>query len=40
MTTTIRISRETKKELERIGHKGQTFNDIILMLLEYYYSNN
>ena len=29
MTTTIRISRETKKVLEGLGHKGQSFEDIV-----------
>ena len=28
-TTTIRISRETKSLLEKIGHKGQTFDDLV-----------
>jgi len=29
MSTTIRISRETKKLLEDTGHKGQTFDDLV-----------
>lgn len=29
MTTTIRISRETKRELENMGHKGETFDDLV-----------
>ena len=39
MTTTIRIKRKTKKELENVGQKGQTFDDIIVNLLEFYHSN-
>lgn len=27
--TTIRVSMETKKELEELGRKGQTFNEIV-----------
>lgn len=29
MSTTIRISRETKRELENMGHKGETFDDLV-----------
>lgn len=29
MSTTIRISRETKKMLEELGRKGQSFDDIV-----------
>lgn len=29
MSTTIRVSRETKQLLEEIGHKGQSFDDIV-----------
>ena len=29
MSTTIRINRETKKLLEEIGHKGETFDMIV-----------
>lgn len=29
MTTTIRVSRETKKMLEELGHKGQSFDEIV-----------
>ena len=36
MTTTIRIKRSTKKRLETIGHKGQTFDDLINILIENY----
>ena len=34
MTTTIRIKRTTKSKLESVGHKGETFDDIINKLLE------
>lgn len=34
MTTTIRIKRTTKAKLEAVGHKGETFDDIINKLLE------
>lgn len=36
ITTTIRIKRETKKKLEEIGRKNQSFDDIINILLNYY----
>ncbi len=29
MSTTIRISRETKRELEAVGHKGETFDSLV-----------
>lgn len=29
MSTTIRISRETKKNLQELGRKGQTFDDLV-----------
>ena len=29
MSTTIRVSRETKKRLEELGHKGQSFDEIV-----------
>jgi len=32
--TTIQISFETKKKLEKMGKKGETFEDIILKLLK------
>jgi hypothetical protein len=31
--TTISIARETKERLDRIGRKGQTYNEIIIDLL-------
>ena len=36
MTTTIRIHRETKQELENLGKKNQTFDDIIQELIHTY----
>ena len=32
--TTIRVSRETKRRLDEIGRKGETYDDIIRRLLE------
>lgn len=36
MTTTIRVKRSTKWKLESIGHKGETFDDIINKLINFY----
>ena len=36
MTTTIRVKRTTKEKLEAIGHKGETFDDIINKLIDFY----
>lgn len=33
-TTTIQLSRSTKSKLTNLGKKGETYNDIILRLLE------
>lgn len=33
MSTTIRVSRETKDKLENMGNKGQSFDDIITSLI-------
>ena len=32
MTTTIRISRETKNQLQTLGAKGQSYEEIIIMI--------
>ena len=32
----IQVSRETHKELQELGHKGQSYDDIVQMLLKYY----
>lgn len=40
MTTTIRIKRETKKKLEKLGNKGDTFDEIINRLIEYHLRGN
>ena len=34
--TTVKISRETHERLKRIGRKGDTFDDIIRRLLDFY----
>lgn len=34
--TTIRIKSATKKELERIRHKGQSWDGVITELIEFY----
>ena len=34
MTTTIRIKRETKRKLENLGKKTESFDDIIQRLIE------
>ena len=36
MTTTIRVKRNTKKRLEEIGKKNDSFDDIINKLLDNY----
>lgn len=41
MSTTIRISRETKQMLEELGHKGQSFDDIVrLCAIELFNKNH
>lgn len=37
--TTIRIKRETKKLLEDLGRKGQSFDEIVRELARYYIEN-
>ena len=32
----IQIKRETHRELSEIGRKGQSYDDIVRMLLEFY----
>ena len=39
-TVTIRVKVETKKRLDEIGKKGDTYDDIIRRLLEYYEKSN
>ena len=34
--TSIQISRETKKMLDDLGKKGETYEEIILRLIEHY----
>jgi predicted CopG family antitoxin len=36
MTKQIRVSDETYKRLNRVGKKGQTYDDIVSCLLDYY----
>jgi len=33
--TTIKISKDNKEQLRRIGRKGETYNDIIALLLKH-----
>ncbi|MCL4349966.1 MAG: hypothetical protein M1414_06795 [Candidatus Thermoplasmatota archaeon] len=33
-STTIQISKETREKLKEVGHKGQTYDEIIENLLE------
>ncbi len=33
-TTTIAVDKESKKELKKIGRKGETYNDIIEKLIK------
>ena len=33
--TTIKVSTEAKEQLKRIGRKGETYNDIIMLLLKH-----
>ena len=41
MSTTIRVSRETKNKLEQVGHKNQSFDDIVrLGAMELFNKNN
>jgi len=37
MKTTIAISKSTKDKLNKLGKKGETYEDIILRLLNCYY---
>ena len=35
-TTTIRLNRNTHSELGELGKKGQTFDDIVRILIDFY----
>ena len=35
-TTLIRIAVQTKSELDKIGNKGDTYEDVVRRLLEFY----
>lgn len=37
--TTVAVKHKTKEKLNRIGQKGQTYDDIIEILCEEYFSN-
>lgn len=37
--TTIKISQKVKRQLDRIGHKNESYEDLIRKLLECYYKN-
>lgn len=39
MTKTIKISQETHKSLSELASKKDTFNDVIMFLIDYYKSN-
>ena len=34
ITTTIRLNPETRDKLKHVGHKDQTYNDIVNVLLD------
>jgi len=36
MTTTIKLEKETKEKLERFGHKGESYDEIIERLIDYF----
>ena len=38
--TTVKIKRETKKMLADLGKKEDTYNDVIVRLIEFYHENN
>lgn len=35
MNTTIQIHKETRENLKKFGHKGETYDDIIERLMDY-----
>ncbi|NHV97392.1 MAG: hypothetical protein HA494_06360 [Thaumarchaeota archaeon] len=35
-TTTIKLKQQTKKMLEELGKKNETYDDIVKRLIEYY----
>jgi len=37
--TTVKLSKETKKELAKLGAKEETYNDIIRRLIQSYRKN-
>ncbi|MEM2175486.1 MAG: hypothetical protein QXI58_07710 [Candidatus Micrarchaeia archaeon] len=37
--TTIKLKKQTKKMLEELGKKNETYDDIIKKLIEYYYKS-
>jgi predicted CopG family antitoxin len=36
MSTTIQIEKETREKLKHFGHKGESYNDIIERLMNYF----
>lgn len=38
--TTIRIKKDVKNELAKVGSADQSYNDVIVMLLQMYYEHN
>lgn len=40
MSTTIRVSKETRDKLADLGRKNDSYEDIILMLINFYESED
>jgi len=38
-TTTVKVRHETKKVLAELGKKGDTYDDVIVRLIEFYKKN-
>ncbi len=36
MSTTIQIKKDTREKLKHFGHKGESYNDIIERLMNYF----
>jgi len=40
MITTIVVAKQTRDDLKKIGHKGQTYDDLICELIKYWKNEN